>query len=99
MQTAKMKFSKLLSFLKCLCLPFRVTVSPSCKLNLRSYPMDTQNCYFQLVSCKYLLAISGEVFFPKISLFWLSLGNCPELKVGNSKIHWCKVIDAFVSQR
>ncbi|XP_065052913.1 gamma-aminobutyric acid receptor subunit beta-1-like isoform X2 [Rhopilema esculentum] len=28
----------------------RVTVSPSCKLNLRSYPMDTQHCKFEIVS-------------------------------------------------
>eukprot|EP00794_Sanderia_malayensis_P003667 gene3667-4184_t len=28
----------------------RVTVSPACKLNLRSYPMDTQHCHFELVS-------------------------------------------------
>ena len=31
----------------------RVTVSPSCPLNLRAYPMDRQECVFELVSYAY----------------------------------------------
>ena len=33
---------------------FRVTVSPSCYLDLKAYPMDKQQCNFELVSCKYV---------------------------------------------
>ena len=38
-------------------LDHRLTVSPACKLNLRSYPMDTQNCHIKIVSCEWSFLI------------------------------------------
>lgn len=41
-------------FNRCDCSTFRMTVIAACKMDLRNYPMDKQNCSLLFESCEYI---------------------------------------------
>ena len=39
---------------------FRITLTAQCAMDLRLFPLDTQNCDLIIESCKYMLYSLGE---------------------------------------